>query len=79
MRLGNKQLQKLRTLGPSLCQIVGDDVCRSLAKRGLLASDSEDGEAFYHITPDGMRALADAIDDGKLPRMKVPTKDHPSE
>jgi len=69
--LGKNQLATLRTLGPSLCCIVGGKEHRSLAKRGLIQALSDDGDAFFVITPDGLRALADAWDNGKLPRVTL--------
>jgi hypothetical protein len=69
MKLGKRQIDCLHALAnPHLFMIVGDAVCLSLAKRGLLkavrkpeirADGKPDYGAFYQITPAGMRVLAD--------------------
>lgn len=68
MKLGKRQIDLLQALAnPRLFMIVGDAVCVSLAKRGLLKAIRKpqarpDGKpdfgAFYQITPAGMRVLA---------------------
>ena len=62
--LGPRQLELLRGLANPCALVVPDPVSRSLVKRGLLAADP-DG-SFAHITPAGLRALADAADDGRV-------------
>lgn len=71
-KLGCRQLDHLKTLGPHLIEIVGSPILRSLKKRGLVKALGEDGDSFYCITPDGLRALADAMDDGRVPPMALP-------
>ena len=68
--LGDKQLQRLSMMahiGNAL--VVPDDLSRSLCKRGLmLATGDVDGarDGFIVITPNGLRALADAMDAGRV-------------
>lgn len=64
--LGKNQLATLRALGPYRVCIVGGKKHKSLARRGLCEALGDD--SFYAITPDGLRALADAIDRGQLKR-----------
>jgi hypothetical protein len=69
MNLGKRQIDLLRALAnPHLFMVVGDAVCVSLAKRGLLKAvrkpkprgdGKPDHGAFYQITPAGMRVVAD--------------------
>lgn len=71
--LGSRQLAYLKALGhPSTYLVVGDAGARSLAKRGLLRAfgKARKGrrDSFYGITPAGMRALADALEDGRIAR-----------
>lgn len=71
--LGKLQLELLLGLAsPSLGLIVGDDISKSLVKRGLLKPRFRNRpDAWHGITPAGMRALADAYEAGKLkPFMK---------
>lgn len=72
MALGKHQLNFLAGMaGTGSAVIVGDKLVRSLAKRGLLRSLSEKGSSFYTITPDGLRAVADALDSGALPMTTI--------
>lgn len=61
-RLGKHQLALLRSLAGSLTVIVADKTTRSLCARGLMVEQQEG--AFVHVTPDGLRALADAAEQG---------------
>ena len=64
-RLGKNQLDFLAGLaGPRRAAIVGDKLLRSLAKSGYIKALGDD--SFYVITPDGLRAVADALDSGAL-------------
>lgn len=66
-RLGKNQLALLKVLAnPNMFLIVESKESRSLAKRGLIRSRTEDGNSFFQITPAGWRALADAVDAGIL-------------
>jgi hypothetical protein len=71
--LGKNQLAALKSLGPNMACIVGGKEHFSLLKRGLVEALDQDGDSMFMfvITPDGLRALADAIDGGKLPRMTI--------
>lgn len=60
--LGAKQLAVLRDLSLRYVGLVPYETERSLIRRGLLRSD--DGP--YCITSAGLRALADAMDAGKI-------------
>jgi hypothetical protein len=66
--LGKRQLLLLLTLSsPSTVLLTANDTARSLEKRGLLAVTPntrllrEKGGGAYRITPDGLRASADAL------------------
>jgi hypothetical protein len=60
--LGPKQIAALRDLALRYVGLVPDTIARSLIARGLLR---EDGGA-YCINAAGLRALADALDAGKV-------------
>lgn len=63
--LGKRQRVLLAKLGGIwMCLVVGDALSASLVRRGLLAA-TPDG-SFAHITPAGLRALADELDAGRL-------------
>ena len=62
--LGARQIELLRGLANPCALVVPDNISRSLVKRGLLAAEP-DG-SFAHITPAGLRALADAADSGRV-------------
>lgn len=75
-KLGKRQLERLLSLAsPTMLLIVGDDrVSQSLVRRGLVAPKWPDKPtAWLHITPQGMRVLADALAAGDLEQfMKIP-------
>jgi propanediol dehydratase small subunit len=62
--LGHRQLALLNTLRRGLSLVVPNDVARSLIRRGLASTAGKD--AFVYITPDGLRAIADAADAGRI-------------
>lgn len=65
--LGKNQLHWLLVLGsPARRVVTGDRAVRSLVKRGLLKAAGSDGDSIFQITPDGLRALADAHERGDL-------------
>lgn len=71
--LGKNQLDFLMKMsGMGRAVIVGDKLIRSLCDRGLLVALSTEGDSFFVLTPNGLRAIADAIDSGAL---KAPTID----
>lgn len=72
--LGKHQLQLLLGLAsPSMLLIVGNDLSKSLVKRGLLKPRlRKRPEAWHAITPAGMRVLADAYETGQLKQFMKP-------
>lgn len=62
--LGPLQIRRLTLLGPQHVQVVGTRVTLSLARRGLVECDDDGGMAG--LTPSGLRALADLIDQGRV-------------
>ena len=63
--LGNKQLRSLKAIGsPGTALVVADRHSRSLVKRGLAAKATPGG--MVHITASGLRALADAVEAGRI-------------
>lgn len=74
MKLGKHQLCLLATMAsPFSLLIVADKVSRSLVKHGVLAphllkktKKPKDEDAFFGITPVGLRAVAFALETGQL-------------
>lgn len=64
-RLGHRQLRLLRLVGTARALVVPTTISRRLCDLGLLASNHPEG-AFAHITPAGLRALADAAEAGRI-------------
>lgn len=75
--LGKRQEQRLAALALGSFQIVASDrVAQSLARRGLTKAAGRDADAFHRITPAGLRALADAMQAGRLDEWtRLPAKD----
>lgn len=73
MRLGIRQLRKLRTVGTRMALVVPDKTSRRLCELGLMVAHGDDG-SFAAITPAGLRALADAVDAGKIKLFEMPDK-----
>lgn len=72
-RLGKNQLRLLMQLAdPNRFVVIGDKLVWSLVHRGLLAPHGPDGEGLFQITPNGWRALADAVDRGALEMPEPP-------
>ena len=63
-RLGPKQLGLLRRLGTQYAMMVTDKLARGLVSKGMMA-EAEPGFSCY-VTSKGLRAVADALDAGKL-------------
>lgn len=65
-RLGKKQIYLLKFMANVGCAlVVPNDISRSLCKRGLMeATGGLAEDAFIVVTPNGLRALADAMDAG---------------
>ncbi len=74
MRLGTRQIYLLAALAsPFSLLIAGDAVSRSLQKRGLAAPHFvKNKDGFLGITPRGLRALADAMEAGRLEQFMDP-------
>jgi hypothetical protein len=81
MKLGKNQLHRLLGLAsPGMMLVVGGDrVSNSLVKRGLIGPRTDDPNAFLGITPNGMRALADAFEAGELQQFMKPFPPKPPE
>lgn len=77
--LGKLQLELLMALAsPSCLMIVGNGVSKSLVDRGLLKPNFADKpEAWHRITPNGLRALADAYETGRLEPLIKPFPPEP--
>jgi hypothetical protein len=73
MRLGLKQLQMLRAVGTTSAVVVSCRTTRRLCDIGLMEANGSDG-SFASITPAGLRALADAVDAGKIDLFLMPKK-----
>lgn len=76
--LGKNQLSMLRAVGITAAVVVPSPLTKRLCELGLMKSVDADG-SFAHITPNGLRALADAADAGKvdlfvMPKPKPPVK-----
>lgn len=70
--LGRKQLDRLAGFGGvHTAQVVPDEVTRSLCKRGLMESISAKTDGFIVVTAAGYRAIADAMDQGKILRPPI--------
>jgi hypothetical protein len=66
--LGLNQIDHLRANGAyGRFLIVPNKVTHSLVRRGLMEFCAEDRDSFAHITPSGLRALADEIEAGRIP------------
>lgn len=70
--LGKRQLDLLANFVARRAFVVTDDMTRSLCRRGLMR-EARPG-SFVHITPDGLRALAQAADDGLVELFTMPVK-----
>ncbi|MBS8228165.1 hypothetical protein [Vannielia litorea] len=70
-RLGMRQLEMLKYIGTTGALIVPDARSQRLCALGLLHSHGENG-SFAAITPDGLRALADAVEAGRIALFTMP-------
>jgi hypothetical protein len=79
--LGKLQLEFLMGLAsPSCLMVVGNAVSKSLVKRGLLRPHFPDKpDAWHRITPNGLRAIADAFEAGQLDRFMKTFPPQPTE
>ena len=69
MKLGIRQLELLRAVGTHCAVVVIDPLARRLCDLGLMKEARPN--SFAHITPDGLRALADAADAGRIELFKL--------
>lgn len=65
MRLGPRQLELLRKVGTTRLLVAPDARSRRLCELGLMRAHGEDG-GMVGITPAGLRALADAAEEGRI-------------
>ncbi|MBO6759298.1 MAG: hypothetical protein JJ902_23445 [Roseibium sp.] len=72
MQLGNRQLALLRTVGTTDALVGATKRSRRLSARGLMREARPGG--LVHITPEGLRALADAADAGRISLDPTPEK-----
>lgn len=70
MRLGIRQLKRLRALGTQYALVVPDKTSLRLVELGLCKAEP-DG-SFASITTAGLRALADAVDAGRIELVTAP-------
>ena len=77
MRIGNKQLELLDALGLHRFRVVPDYMTRSLVKKGLMKVYGPKG-GIIGLTSNGLRALADAADDGRISLAPSPEMLKPS-
>jgi hypothetical protein len=71
LRIGRLELHYLASIHPRWAYVVPDRSTRRLIEKGLLRSDFADG-SFAHITPAGLRALADGAEAGKVKLFEMP-------
>ncbi len=64
--LGKNQIEWLSRMHIYRFAICSNPLIQSLVARGLVSSRSSDEKSMFAITADGLRALADAIDCGRL-------------
>jgi hypothetical protein len=72
MTLGTRQLKLLRSVGTTKAIVVGDKLSRRLCDLGLMKAMGDD--SFICVTPAGLRALADAADQGRIDLFKMPER-----
>lgn len=73
-RLGKRQLALLRGTASGGALVVPMPVSRRLCDLGLMRAHGGDG-SFAAITPAGLRALADAVEDGRVALFSMPEGD----
>jgi hypothetical protein len=75
-RLGPKQIELLLAVGVRSAVVVGDRMTARLCELGMM--QSEPNGSFARITPAGLRALADAMEDGRIPPWELPVGRKPA-
>lgn len=73
MTLGKHQLHLLKSVGLTAALVVPNATSRRLCDLGLLKAGGQDG-SFAHITPAGLRAVADAAEAGRVSLFVMPEK-----
>ena len=73
MRLGIRQLELLRSVGTTRALVVADRASSRLCEIGLM-KEMGDG-SFVAVTPAGLRALADAVDAGRIDLFRMPERE----
>ena len=72
MHLGKRQLEMLAMVaGVQRAIVVPDTLTRSLCTKGAMVPGGTVTDGFLVITPAGYRAIADALESGKLERPPV--------
>ena len=69
-RLGKEQLRLLYAVGTHMFMVVADKRTKRLCELGLMAEARPN--AFVYCTANGLRAVADAADRGRLVLGKLP-------
>ena len=72
MRLGIRQLELLRGVGTNSALATADKATRRLCELGLMREGVPGG--LVHLTPKGLRVLADAVDAGRISLFDPPKK-----
>jgi len=73
MRLGPRQLHMLKAVGFTAALVAPNPISRRLCELGLMNAGRADG-SFAHITPAGLRAVADAAEAGRVSLFVMPEK-----
>jgi hypothetical protein len=73
MKLGKNQLEMLRSVGTTAALVVPNPISRRLCELGLMKEAGKD--SFAHITPAGLRSLADAAEAGHIQLFILPKKE----
>lgn len=73
MRLGVRQLTLLRNVGTTASVVVPDALTRRLCDIGFLKAHGPGG-SFAAVTPAGLRALADAVEAGRIGLFQMPER-----
>lgn len=73
MRLGVRQLELLRATASGAALVIPTARSRRLCDLGLMRAHSPGG-GFAHCTPKGLRALADAVERGRITLFTPPSR-----
>ena len=76
MRIGNKQIEALSIMAGRFMYVVPNKMTNRLIEKGLMRSDNDDG-SWAHISSDGLRVVANALDSGQIdypkPKLEQPS------